>query len=120
MSTSAMIDPEESLQRQNDKLRLICEALMRRVEQIDDNRGAAYSQFQRAVLLEDQVRERTRDLERALDLLLQPLQRAKNARRGPRHARAGWCGVGQRDEDDTRNRPQCTHRFWIIATCPRC
>ncbi|MBD4885674.1 hypothetical protein GUF82_00870, partial [Xanthomonas citri pv. citri] len=51
MSTSALIDPEEPLERQNEKLRRICEALMHRVEQIDDDRGAAYSQFQRAVLL---------------------------------------------------------------------
>ncbi|MBC2835417.1 PAS-domain containing protein [Gemmobacter straminiformis] len=42
---------------------------MRRVEQITDDSGAAYAQFQRAAMLEDQVRERTRDLERALDLL---------------------------------------------------
>ena len=42
---------------------------MRRVEQIADDGGAAYAQFQRAAMLEDQVRERTRELERALDLL---------------------------------------------------
>ena len=42
---------------------------MRRVEQATDDSGAAYAQFQRAALLEDQVRERTHDLGRALDLL---------------------------------------------------
>lgn len=42
---------------------------MRRAEQIADDGGAAYAQFQRAAMLEDQVRERTRELERALDLL---------------------------------------------------
>jgi hypothetical protein len=42
---------------------------MRRVEQATDDSGAAYAQFQRAAMLEDQVRERTHDLGRALDLL---------------------------------------------------
>lgn len=66
-----IIDPSDSAQRQTEKLMIVCEALMTRAEQIHDDRGAAYGQFQRAVLLEDQVRERTRELERALDLLAQ-------------------------------------------------
>ena len=64
-----LINPADSLERQNAKLMTIAQVLMRRVEQITDDSGAAYAQFQRAAMLEDQVRERTRDLERALDLL---------------------------------------------------
>src|SRR3989338_9691935 len=65
----SLINPSDSPERQTAKLLTIAQVLMRRVEQITDDSGAAYAQFQRAALLEDQVRERTRDLERALDLL---------------------------------------------------
>ena len=64
-----LINPEDSPERQTAKLLTIAQVLMRRVEAITDDSGAAYAQFQRAAMLEDQVRERTRDLERALDLL---------------------------------------------------
>ncbi len=64
-----LINPDDSVERQNAKLLTIAQVLMRRVESITDDSGAAYAQFQRAAMLEDQVRERTRDLERALDLL---------------------------------------------------
>jgi two-component system, sensor histidine kinase len=64
-----LINPADSPERQNEKLRVIASVLMRRVEAITDDSGAAYTQFQRAAMLEEQVRERTRELERALDLL---------------------------------------------------
>lgn len=64
-----LINPADPPERQTQKLLTIAGVLMRRVEQITDDSGAAYAQFQRAAMLEDQVRERTRDLERALDLL---------------------------------------------------
>lgn len=64
-----LINPADPPARQIEKLRAIAKVLMRRVEQISDDGGAAYTQFQRAALLEDQVRTRTRELERALDLL---------------------------------------------------
>jgi two-component system, sensor histidine kinase len=64
-----LINPADSAERRAEKLMTIAEALMRRVEQATDDSGAAYAQFQRAALLEDQVRERTQDLGRALDLL---------------------------------------------------
>lgn len=64
-----LINPADSPERQTEKLLTIAQVLMRRVEQITDHSGAAYAQFQRASMLEDQVRERTADLERALDLL---------------------------------------------------
>ena len=67
--TGSILNPADTLDRQNEKLLKITEALMRRVEQDTDRAGAAYAQFERAALLEDEVRQRTRDLERALELL---------------------------------------------------
>lgn len=64
-----LIDPRDSLERQNQKLLKITETLMRRVEQSTEASGAAYAQFQRAVMLEEEVRTRTNALEKALDLL---------------------------------------------------
>ncbi|SMX32644.1 PAS-domain containing protein [Maliponia aquimaris] len=69
--THYLIDPADPVERQNEKLLQISEALMRRVEQYTDQTGAAYAQFERAAMLEDQVRTRTRDLEYTLDLLNQ-------------------------------------------------
>lgn len=67
--TAGLVNPADPPARQIEKLLTIADVLMRRVEQITDDSGAAYAQFQRAAMLEDQVRERTRDLEHALDLL---------------------------------------------------
>ncbi|MAN97608.1 PAS-domain containing protein [uncultured Roseovarius sp.] len=67
--SAALIDNSDPLDRQNGKLLKIIEVLMRRVEQVTDDGGAAYAHFERAVILEDQISERTRDLEHALDLL---------------------------------------------------
>ncbi|PWE32549.1 hybrid sensor histidine kinase/response regulator [Maritimibacter sp. 55A14] len=64
-----LINPSDPLDRQNAKLMKIAEVLMRRVEQDTDDGGAAYAHFERAVMLEDQITDRTRELERALDLL---------------------------------------------------
>ncbi len=69
LNSQTLIDPNDPIERQREKLLEICNALMQRVEQNHDDRSDAYTQFQRAVLLEEQVRERTRDLEHALDLL---------------------------------------------------
>lgn len=64
-----LLNPADTAERRFDKLVAIVAVLMRRVEQGADGAGAAYAQFERAAMLEDQVRARTRDLERALDLL---------------------------------------------------
>ena len=84
---TALLDPADTLLRQNQKLLQIVSALMARVEQETNDSGAAYAQFQRAVLLEDQVRERTRDLERALDLLNLSNGRLAEANRATEAAR---------------------------------
>lgn len=86
-SARALINPSDPIERQNEKLFEICSALMRRIEQINDDHGAAYTQFQRAVLLEEQVRERTRDLENALDLLNVSNSRLASANRETEKAR---------------------------------
>ncbi|MCL6282571.1 PAS-domain containing protein [Ruegeria sp. 2012CJ41-6] len=84
----ALIDPRDSLARQNEKLLRITETLMRRVEQDTDASGLAYTQFQRAVMLEEEVRSRTQDLERALDLLNESNARLAIANRETEAARS--------------------------------
>jgi signal transduction histidine kinase len=66
-----LIDPSDPPERQTAKLMRITEALMRRVEQSPGASSVAYAQFERAARLEGEVRERTADLERTLDLLHQ-------------------------------------------------
>ncbi|TCL10260.1 hypothetical protein BXY66_2329 [Shimia isoporae] len=65
----SLINPTDTLARQNEKLLKIVDTLMRRAEQGPDTAGVAYAQFERAVMLEEEVRARTRELEHALDLL---------------------------------------------------
>ncbi len=83
-----LIDPRDSLERQNEKLLKITATLMRRVEQNSEASGADYSQFQRAVLLEEEVRLRTKELERALDLLNESNSRLAQANAETEAARA--------------------------------
>lgn len=83
----AMLRPDQPLERRHEKLLEIAAALMRRVEQGSDPSGAAYAQFERAAMLEDQVRARTRDLERALDLLNDSNARLARANRDTELAR---------------------------------
>jgi signal transduction histidine kinase len=82
-----LVNPADPPERQAEKLLQIAHVLMRRVEQITDDGGAAYAQFQRAAMLEDQVRERTRDLEDALDLLNESNARLAQANRAAEAAR---------------------------------
>lgn len=84
---TSLINPADSAERRAEKLLTIAGALMRRVEQATDDSGAAYAQFQRAALLEDQVRERTHDLGRALDLLNDSNARLAEAMREAETAR---------------------------------
>ena len=69
MSADDLVNPADPPDRQITKLMAIAEVLMRRVERDTDQSAASYAQFERAALLEDQVRLRTRDLGDALDLL---------------------------------------------------
>lgn len=70
------------LEAENAKLRRINAALMGRVERSTDLQGNAFSVFETAISLEGKVRERTADLERALDELAASnaaLQHARDA-----------------------------------------
>ncbi|MGB8814417.1 MAG: PAS-domain containing protein [Paracoccaceae bacterium] len=82
-----LINPADPPERQTAKLLRIAEVLMRRVEQVTDDSGAAYAQFQRAAMLEDQVSARTRDLEHALDLLNDSNAQLAEANRATESAR---------------------------------
>ncbi|MEL6467248.1 MAG: PAS-domain containing protein [Pseudomonadota bacterium] len=84
----SLINPQDTLERQNEKLLQISQALMRRVEQKSEQSGFAYQQFERAALLESEVRERTRDLERTLDLLQDSNARLEQANRETETARS--------------------------------
>ncbi|NRB02827.1 MAG: PAS-domain containing protein [Rhodobacteraceae bacterium] len=64
-----LINPADSVERQRDKLLNICAALIKRVEQPKVDQSSAFAQFERAALLDSKVRQRTMNLERALDLL---------------------------------------------------
>ncbi|WP_299910845.1 PAS-domain containing protein [uncultured Paracoccus sp.] len=67
--TESLLDPSDTLERKLSKMTAICDALMRRVEAQTDADGAAYAHFERAVVLEEEVRRRTSELETALRLL---------------------------------------------------
>ena len=53
-----LINPADSVERQNEKLLRITRSLMRRVEQQQDPSGLAYAQFERAALLDALHRQR--------------------------------------------------------------
>lgn len=76
-----LVDPAEPVEAQIARLKKISHVLMRRVETQTDRDGAAYSEFERAVVLEDQVRQRTEELERALRLLNESNARLSAANR---------------------------------------
>ena len=57
-------DPDPA--RRADKLSRIVEALIHRVDRLEETRGSAWSTFQAAVALEQEALARTRDLEAAL------------------------------------------------------
>jgi len=86
--TPPLLDSADPVERQNAKLLKIVSVLMDRVEQATDESGAAWAQFQRALMLEEEVRERTRDLERTLDLLNQSNARLSLAMTEAEAARA--------------------------------
>lgn len=89
----SLLDPRDSPERQNAKLQQIVDALMRRAEQGPDPAGHAYAQFERAALLEEEVRQRTADLERTLDLLHESNARLSEAIGEAEAARANLAGA---------------------------
>lgn len=85
---SSLLAPEDSLETRNAKLLKMTSVLMARVERSTDDGGAAFAHFQRALMLEDQVRDRTRDLEHTLELLNQSNARLSQAMHEAEAARA--------------------------------
>ena len=83
-----LIDPSDPIERREEKLIRICASLMHRVEQASNNNASAYEQFQRAVMLEEQVRDRTRDLEKTLSLLNDSNAQLAAANEAAQNARA--------------------------------
>jgi len=84
----SLINPNDSLEQQNEKLLKITAVLMQRVEQATDDSGAAYAHFQRALMLEEEVRARTSDLEQTLELLNQSNAQLTKANEAAERARA--------------------------------
>lgn len=85
---ASLLSPDDSLETRNAKLLKMTSVLMARVEQSTDDSGAAFAHFQRALMLEDQVRDRTRDLEQTLELLNQSNAQLSQAMREAEGARA--------------------------------
>lgn len=85
---ASLLAPDDSLETRNAKLLKMTAVLMARVERSTDDSGAAFAHFQRAIMLEDQVRDRTRDLERTLELLNQSNARLSQAMLEAEGARA--------------------------------
>jgi two-component system, sensor histidine kinase len=79
-----MMDAEipyvESVEEQVRRLEKINRALMGRVERSMDFSGGAFSLFQTAILLEDKVKARTRDLEKTVENLSEAFSLLEDAR----------------------------------------
>ncbi|MFG6176983.1 NahK/ErcS family hybrid sensor histidine kinase/response regulator [Halomonas sp. THAF12] len=71
---------ERALAEENARLRRICGALIERVESAGMAGGAPYGAFEHAVLLAEQVRERTDSLHRTLEALGEANARLEEAR----------------------------------------
>ena len=78
-----LINPADSLERQNEKLLKIVQTLMRRVEQNTREPGLAYAQFQRAALRG--VRQYLRALHRAFEVAIVDLYAPTLSIKGARH-----------------------------------
>jgi len=95
-----LVDPALPLAEQKARLHRIVVALMQRVEQGADQTGSAYGLFQRAIALENQVRTRTRDLERTLDALNRAnadLAAATAAAEAANHAKTRFLAAASHD-----------------------
>jgi signal transduction histidine kinase len=86
--TASLLDPGDPPERQTAKLLRMVEVLMRRVEQAPDPAGLAYAQFERAAMLEAEVRDRTEAQARTLDLLNESNARLSDAMREAEAARS--------------------------------
>jgi len=93
VKTTALLRPDDTIDRQNAKLQRMVEVLMDRVESKADERFNSYSCFQKAVSLDAQVRERTSDLEQALAQLTRSKSELLDARQEAEIARKDLAGA---------------------------
>ena len=68
-STDGLLKASDSLERKNEKLKVIVDKLMSRVERATVDSAKGFTHFERAIALEGEVQQRTRKLEEALDVL---------------------------------------------------
>lgn len=66
-----MLRDSDSLERRVEKLSRISQVLIDRIDRLEESRGSAWSMFQAAVALEQEVLARTRELQKAMDDLSQ-------------------------------------------------
>ncbi len=67
--SDSLLNTDDDLVRENEKLKRIVSKLMTRVEQATNDRSPGYIHFERAIALEEQIRLRTQHLQEALDVL---------------------------------------------------
>lgn len=68
-SLHGLLNADDDLARENEKLKRIVSKLMIRVEQATNDRTPGYINFERTIALEEQIRLRTKHLQEAFDLL---------------------------------------------------
>lgn len=61
-----LVRSDDSPERRVEKLSRITDVLIERIDRLEDSRGSAWSMFQAAMALEQEVEARTRQLERAM------------------------------------------------------
>lgn len=61
-----LVRSDDSPERRVEKLSRIADVLIERIDRLEDSRGSAWSMFQAAMALEQEVEARTRQLERAM------------------------------------------------------
>ncbi|MFD2813714.1 histidine kinase dimerization/phospho-acceptor domain-containing protein [Paracoccus aerius] len=81
-----MLRDDDGPERRVEKLARINQVLIDRIDRLEESRGSAWSMFQAAVALEQEVMVRTRDLERALADLSQRNRELAVARAGAEEA----------------------------------
>ena len=92
-----MLRDDDSPERKVEKLQRINSVLIERIDRLEESRGSAWSVFQAAVALEQEVLARTRQLEKAM---------ADLSQRNRDLAVAHQCRRGQPLEDPPHSRRQ--------------
>ena len=80
-----LVNPSDTLERQRDKLLIICTALMRKAEQTPSDQNDAVAHIRRAALTDSRGMQQTQDFERALGLLTKSKAKLAEAQRDAQH-----------------------------------